>query len=106
MTEERASWSQSGLHILGELVEDGTTFNVTAHYNIRGRLDIERLLRAFARTLARHEAFRASFVAAPVNSELLQAVTDGNSHNVLTNLEATELNAQRIFAALSKYIGT
>lgn len=100
---ERASWSQTSLHFLGTILDDPTTFNVTAQYDIRGHLNVHRLSKAFRKTLARHEAFRTSFFTAPGGTELRQAVAHTTKDDLFLHIEATVADARRIFNALSEH---
>lgn len=70
----RASFSQASLHFIQGLLDDPTTFNVVAKYDIKGQLNTRRLSRALEGVLSHHDAYRTCFFIAPGCPTLTQAV--------------------------------
>ncbi|KAI3391564.1 hypothetical protein diail_7142, partial [Diaporthe ilicicola] len=99
--EGPASYSQAALHFLQHFLDDATTFNITAHYEIRGNLNVGRFSQALQRTLARHETYRTCFLTEPGSSELRQAVAKTAHDDIFTHLHSTANSASKIFQELS-----
>jgi hypothetical protein len=74
---ERMSFAHASLHFLYNFLDDRTSFNVTAQYDIRGQLHVTKFARALEKTLARHEAYQTCFLTEPGSLEL----TQGNVSN-------------------------
>ncbi|KAL4734223.1 lovastatin nonaketide synthase [Aspergillus similis] len=68
------SYSQSSMLFLQNYLEDPTTFNVTAQYEIHGQLNIGRFARALDRTLSRHDAYQTCFYTETGSLDPIQAV--------------------------------
>ncbi|AIQ12433.1 non-ribosomal peptide synthetase [Paenibacillus durus] len=56
------SSAQRRLHILNQIADAGTSYNMPAVMRIKGYLDIARFEHAFRQLVHRHEAFRTSFL--------------------------------------------
>ncbi|XXG98991.1 hypothetical protein Hte_005324 [Hypoxylon texense] len=80
---ERLSYAQSSMHFLQSLLEDPTTFNVTAQYEIQGHLNPGRFARALDKVLAHHEAFRTCIVTDSGSLEPKQGVLEWSAQNKL-----------------------
>lgn len=71
---ERMSYSQASMHFLHNYLDDATTFNVVAHYKVRGPLSVSRLQKALEKVMARHDAYRTRFYAEAGGLEPRQCV--------------------------------
>lgn len=63
MRTEPLSYSQSRFWFLKQYLDDPTTSNITFFFRIKGKLDPERMKKAFSAVCARHESLRTSFFA-------------------------------------------
>jgi len=79
------SFTQQGLWFLSRLAPDSAAYNVPAVLRLSGELDVDRLARAWAGVVARHETLRTTFrgdgaaavqVIAPPSVETSLPVTD------------------------------
>jgi amino acid adenylation domain-containing protein len=67
-----ATAAQKRLYILGQLEGAETSYNISGATRIEGKLDPDRLAKAFKELVRRHEAFRTTF--AFINGELVQRI--------------------------------
>ncbi|KAH7043971.1 hybrid PKS-NRPS, partial [Macrophomina phaseolina] len=72
--KEKLSRAQSRLFFLKSFVDDPTTYNCTAMYQVQGELKLMRLRRAFAEVIARHESLRTAYFTDPITGEPTQGV--------------------------------
>ncbi|KAK2752687.1 putative Hybrid PKS-NRPS biosynthetic cluster [Arachnomyces sp. PD_36] len=80
------SYSQSSMQFLQNYLEDPTTFNVTAQYEINGPLNVGRFARALERTLSRHDAYRTCFFTETGSLQPVQAVLASPvEHSIFTH---------------------
>ncbi|KAF4539201.1 Beta-ketoacyl synthase [Lasiodiplodia theobromae] len=70
----KLSHAQSRLFFLKTFVEDPTTYNCTALYQVQGDLKVMRLRRALAEVIAQHESLRTAFYADPATGEPTQGI--------------------------------
>ena len=86
---ERTSFAQSSLHFLQTFLDDSTTFNVSAHYNIKGSLNAARFARALEKTMSRHEAYQTCFFVDPISQQLNQGISATINKNYFTHIHST-----------------
>ncbi|PKX89195.1 lovastatin nonaketide synthase [Aspergillus novofumigatus IBT 16806] len=99
----RMSFAQASLHFLHSFLDDPTTFNVTAQYDISGHLNVTRFSRALEKCLARHEAYQTCFFTDPGNLELKQGIASNINMNRFTHSHSTTAeDVQHIFQSLAK----
>jgi len=60
--DQRASFAQQRFWVLAHTRDAGHAYHIAAHWNIRGHIDRVLLERALAQVIARHEAWRTTFV--------------------------------------------
>lgn len=97
---ERLSVAQAGLFYIHTFSDSRTALNITTRWRINGPLDIERLSRAFERTVNRHDALRTCFFATSNSSEVEQHVTSTKSFqlNLLRSTIGTAgIDAQKAY---------
>lgn len=70
------SYTQGRFWFFREFLDDPTSYNETAIYEIHGRLDVGRLESAFQRVLSHHEVLRTRFYNDKVTAMPMQAVMD------------------------------
>ncbi|GME34422.1 Beta-ketoacyl synthase [Neofusicoccum parvum] len=73
--KEKLSHAQSRLFFLRTFVEDPTTYNCTASYEVKGDLKIMRFRRALAEVIARHESLRTAYFTDAETGEPTQGIT-------------------------------
>ncbi|KAJ0418299.1 lovastatin nonaketide synthase [Aspergillus carlsbadensis] len=98
------SYSQSSMHFIHNYLEDPTTFNVTAQYEIHGPLNVGRFARALDRTLSRHDAYRTCLFTQTGSLDPVQAVYHSSSaeNSRLTHItNASHDNVSSTFADLA-----
>lgn len=101
---ERMSYSQSSLYFLQSLLEDRTTFNVTAQYSITGQLNVSRFQRALEKTIARHESYRTCFFSEPGSLELKQGIASNVKPKRFIHLPlGTDQDIEETFSTLSQF---
>jgi SAM-dependent methyltransferase/NAD(P)-dependent dehydrogenase (short-subunit alcohol dehydrogenase family) len=104
---ERMSYSQASMHFLHNFLDDATTFNVVAHYNVNGPLSAPRFQRALEKAMARHDMYRTHFSADAGGLEPRQRIaaktTGGNSLPRLVHMpSASTSQIQSVFEDLSQ----
>ncbi|RYP45085.1 hypothetical protein DL768_008516 [Monosporascus sp. mg162] len=100
---ERMSYSQASLYFLQSFLEDPTTFNVTAQYEIKGPLVVARFTRALDRTLARHDAFKTCFFAEAGSFGMKQGIVSSDLRARLIHLPfASTEDVSEVFQMLAK----
>ncbi|PLB44497.1 polyketide synthase 3 [Aspergillus steynii IBT 23096] len=85
---ERLSIAQAGLFYIYKFSDTRTALNLTTRWRIDGPLDVEKLSRAFQRTINRHDSLRTCFFATSDHSEVQQHVTSTKPFH-LTRLQST-----------------
>ncbi|KAI1873032.1 uncharacterized protein JN550_003285 [Neoarthrinium moseri] len=88
---ERMSYAQASLHFLQTYLDDPTTFNVTAQYEINGSLNVSRFTQALEKTLARHDAFQTCFFTEPGTLEPKQGVAAVHSGDRVFHVESASI---------------
>ncbi|KAL1985032.1 hypothetical protein VTN96DRAFT_8485 [Rasamsonia emersonii] len=71
---EKMSFAQSRLWFLAKYLEDPRAYNITAGYNLSGKLDVARFQIALSMVLSRHQSLQTRFFANPDNGELMQEI--------------------------------
>jgi len=100
---ERMSYPQASLYFLQSLLEDQTTFNVTAQYSISGQLNVSRFRRSLQKTLAHHDSYRTCFFSEPGSLELKQGIASNIETTRFVHLQVgTDEDVQGAFDTLSK----
>jgi aspyridone synthetase (hybrid polyketide synthase/nonribosomal peptide synthetase) len=103
---ERLSIAQAGLYYIYKFSDTRTALNLTTKWRIDGPLDAERLVRAFQRTVNRHDAFRTCFFANAGSSEVQQHVTSTKTFH-LTQLQSTpetaDVDVQKAYEKLKEH---
>lgn len=106
--DERMSYSQASMHFLHNFLEDATTFNVVAQYQVRGSLNVARFQRALEKVMARHDAYRTQFSADAGGLEPRQriAFSTGTAGSSMSRFEhvsvASPAQARSVFRDLSQ----
>lgn len=69
-----ASSAQKRMYAVNELIEDAIPYNFAAVYNVKGKIDQEKIQNCFSKIVQRHEAFRTRFDM--VDGEVVQIIED------------------------------
>ncbi len=69
-----ASSAQKRMYAVNELIEDAIPYNFAAVYNVKGKIDKEKIQNCFSKIVQRHEAFRTRFDM--VDGEVVQIIED------------------------------
>lgn len=103
---ERLSIAQAGLFYIYTFSDARTALNLTTRWRIDGPLDVERLNRAFERTVNRHDALRTCFFATSDSFEVQQHVTSTKAFQ-LTRLQSTaetaDFDVQKAFDGIKEH---
>lgn len=90
---ERLSIAQAGLFYIYKFSDTRTALNLTTRWRIDGPLDVEKLSRAFQRTVNRHESLRTCFFSTSDSPDIQQHVTSSKAFR-LTQLQSTPETAE------------
>lgn len=85
-----ASSAQKRMYAVNELIEDGIPYNFAAVYQVKGKLDKEKIQNCFTKMVQRHEAFRTRFEL--VDGDVVQIIEEKVDFQVqFENREKEEL---------------
>ncbi|KAI1742681.1 polyketide synthase 3 [Xylaria scruposa] len=104
---EPLSIAQAGLFYIYAFSDRRTTLNVTTRWRIDGPLDVEKLGRAFDRTVNRYDALRTCFFATADSSEIQQHVTRTKAlrlTQVQSTVETRDIDVQRVFDRIKEHV--
>ena len=103
---ERLSVAQAGLFYIHRFSDNRTALNITTRWRIDGPLDVERLNRAFERTVDRHDALRTCFFATSDRPEVQQHVTSTkvfHLNRLRSTAETADIDAQEAYERSKKH---
>ena len=104
---ERLSIAQAGLFYIYTFSDTRTALNLTTRWRIDGPLDVERLNRAFEKTVNRHDALRTCFFATTDSSKVQQHLTSTKPFQLTllqSTAESADVDMQKAFDRTKEHV--
>ncbi|KAI8632911.1 lovastatin nonaketide synthase [Xylariaceae sp. FL1651] len=96
------SYAQRSMYFMQSILDDPTTFNVTAEYEIHGLLDVHNFSQALNKVLCHHEVFRTCIFTDSRTLEVRQGLLSGPKPGAFTHINAPKSENRQILEKLAR----